>query len=215
MGCTLDSSDHFTPPCFSVTIRRSQFTNFGYMKPKVAEPVFVNSNYLMTHHSTVLQLTQFKGYVTVEDSTFEKHLIGYEDCGAGSVGTMPTDNYAIYGTKDKLQLKHVISITEHEHTIAIMGNTFQGNTAVKGVVYIELEEAQLSNSNPVLFYKNTFAKNAAYFGTSALFVRSKGTNVESHITSDGNPICTGIKLQENTFTNNFGCGGAVSGVVEF
>ena len=65
-------------------------------------------------------------------------------------------------------MKPLISIINTPYQITITDNTFDKNTVVKGLVYIE----SAHRSYPVLIAANTFTNNAAYFGTIGIYIRA-------------------------------------------
>ena len=60
------------------------------------------------------------------------------------------------------------------HPLLIAGNTFEKNSASKGLLYIDFSEESTSES-PFLMYKNTFTKNSGLLGTHVLTLVKKTT----------------------------------------
>ena len=96
------------------------------------------------------------------------------------------------------------------------GNTFQRNTGLKGLLYLEFED---SSVNPrLIIANNLFKNNGGYFDTSLIHLRAVapvGTSVYTQIPSDTASIfCTGYHFMSNEFTKNLGCpllgGGLIS-----
>lgn len=74
----------------------------------------------------------------------------------------------------------MITIFGTPHAIVIAENTFQSNSAVKGLVYIDSPH----RSQPLFIYKNIFTNNIAYFGTVGIFIRARTETVSSITTID-------------------------------
>jgi hypothetical protein len=70
--------------------------------------------------------------------------------------------------QDTLQVKSLIVVLENVGSIEIVQNTFNKNSAVKGVIYIE----NLEDMKYVLIHGNTFNYTATFFDASAIFIRS-------------------------------------------
>ena len=74
-----------------------------------------------------------------------------------------------------MQIKNLINIVNHDYEVIIEGNTFVGNSVIKGVVYVQLSD---SGSATALIKNNTFDQNFAYYGASAVFMRKNTSNLE-------------------------------------
>ena len=82
------------------------------------------------------------------------------------------DKYELYGSKNKLQIKNLISIRENRYNVRIIGNTFFNNSVVKGLIYIENYEEQWINGKHIIVFNNTFQYTATFYSTSVLFIRT-------------------------------------------
>ena len=83
-------------------------------------------------------------------------------------------NFATSSTsKDKLQIRSVISIVDHKYKIEIVKNQFTGNSGTKGVVYLDVQDRGTTD-NPVIIAHNTFTKNGGYIDGSAIYLRARG-----------------------------------------
>lgn len=51
---------------------------------------------------------------------------------------MGTDHYSIFGTKNNLQIRSLISVVNHWHKLELVENTFTQNSGTKGIVYLDL-----------------------------------------------------------------------------
>jgi hypothetical protein len=126
-----------------------------------------------------------------------------------------TDNYSIYGTKNHLQIRSLISIIKHWHKFELVGNTFTGNSGTKGIIYLDFYERK---TYPVYIAGNTFTKNAGHIDSNVIFLRAKGgvsQDVYSLTPSNGNLFCMGYLFSKNAFTNNFGCSQKAGGSIYF
>eukprot|EP00347_Sterkiella_histriomuscorum_P019724 403340532 len=142
---------------------------------------------------------------------FYNNTVAYPDCATLAMSLQQDyrydvnrDDFDLLGTKDKIQLKHIISIQQHSFGVNIMGNIFKGNSVVKGVINIQAQE-EIQSLYPLFIYGNQFIQNAAYFSTSAIHIRLYST--KQYPTNYGSVInwCANVHIEQNTFTNNFGC----------
>jgi hypothetical protein len=102
-----------------------------------------------------------------------------------------------------------------DHTIIIQKNTFNLNTAVKGLVYLDLT----ARTNPVLLAENTFTYNAAFIDASAFYIRAQPTVGVSVLSispaAETDLQCGGYYFYSNSYSYNAGCAGWESGVLQF
>lgn len=117
----------------------------------------------MLHQGKVLNLVGFMGDITVIDSLFSGNQLAYIGC------SVFTNIESKMSSNQNLQVKNIISVRNHSASIKLVNNTFETNSVVNGVVYLELVN---TDSTYALVTNNTFDSNMAYVGTSALIVRS-------------------------------------------
>eukprot|EP00347_Sterkiella_histriomuscorum_P024040 403332515 len=203
-SCSLINSDK--NPCFSISIKNTIFKQMYHFEQQQITPIKVNSNYGLVHHGKILNLDNFRGNVIIEDSSFLNNQQNFIDCSiAESIYNKESQSATtIFGTKDKFQMRHLISIQNHNFGIYIMNNNFDQNTVINGLVNILLQESQ-QGIYPTIIYKNTFTKNAAYYDTVGIQLRIQTSNLFQESISDSTLKCTGITVEENSFTYNFGC----------
>ena len=49
-----------------------------------------------------------------------------------------TDHYSNLGSKTVIQIKSLISVTNHAYRFDLLGNVFTGNTGTKGIIYLDM-----------------------------------------------------------------------------
>ncbi|CDW84918.1 UNKNOWN [Stylonychia lemnae] len=208
--CSIEQSDTL-PECFSILVQNASFIQMNHFVSKQNEMVQIRSTYNMINQGKILHLIDFRGNVTILDNKFLNNTLGFEDCSASAEISgifkydSSSDDYSIYGEKDKYQLKHLISIQGHLHGIHIIGNTFSQNTVIKGLINIQTEENLQQGANSILIARNTFTQNAAYFQTVGIHIRMKSTKQNQIPITNSSLYCTGISIQQNYFEKNFGC----------
>lgn len=214
-ACTLDTTAT-TGLCFSLTVDNCDFQDFG--SHKGAEtfnyPMFVDPGLGLQHYGTVFDLSGFKGNVEITNSRFDDNVLKYSTCDvaadilAGSDLSFE-DLYPSWGdAKSEVQIRAVVSITDHYHQVILADNEFNRNSGTKGVVYLDLHDR---TDHPLIVHGNTFDNNGGYVDASALNVRLRaasstpwstdvdGTFVETDI------FCANTVIEDNTFSNNYGC----------
>lgn len=103
-------------------------------------------------------MDDFPGAVTVDASHFQDNVFRYEACGRlgdtdlralgdepllRNARSVPLKNnmkrvYRKANTAfDKVQLKSLISVRNHNYTLAILKNTFERNSGTKGIIVLE------------------------------------------------------------------------------
>jgi len=169
----------------------------------------------------VLDLKSFRGDVFIANNVFSFNIAKYKDCSSAYDTLSDThslgDPYPSYGsTKDKVQIKSVVSVTDHHHAFTLIDNTFERNTGTKGVVYLDLFDR---TNHPLIISGNTFTSNGGYVDASVLHIRVRAKSTLTPGTtapdSPANFFCSNIDISSNTFTGNYGCGQAVGAVVRF
>eukprot|EP00347_Sterkiella_histriomuscorum_P003148 403365408 len=96
---------------------------------------------------------------------------------------------------------------------------FFNNTAVKGLVYLGVNYRE--ENTPIIMHGNTFIRNAAYYGASALFIRVRANPDalfvnfnESSIIDEQSQPCGGVSVVSNYYEKNHGCAGLRLNVVQ-
>ena len=51
-----------------------------------------------------------------------------------------TDHYSNIGSKTVIQIKSLISVTNHAYRFDLLGNVFTGNTGTKGIVFLDMQD---------------------------------------------------------------------------
>jgi hypothetical protein len=129
----------------------------------------------------VLDLINFQGNVWLESNTFTSNVLRYGSCdvaddmASGDALNLhaANDRYPNYsGSKNRLQIRSLISIIGHVHTIEIVKNTFDKNSGTKGIIYLDTHHR--SADNPVVIAHNTFTRNAGYLDASVIYIRARG-----------------------------------------
>lgn len=177
----------------------------------------------MRFYGQIVDLRGFLGHVQIQDNTFQFNTVKYQDCDAAYKIMADTNDYSSsdpyesYGSsKDKIQIKSVISVTDHHHDFYLIGNTFTRNTGTKGIVYLDLHDR---TNYPLIISDNDFASNGGYVDASVLHItlrapasKTPGTTIPNN---PGNYFCGNVDISHNQFTGNYGCGQAVGGVLRF
>ena len=132
------------------------------VNPSIVNATTTNAT-TMLHQGKVLNLVGFMGDITVIDSLFSGNQLAYIGC------SVFTNIESKMSSNQNLQVKNIISVRNHSASIKLVNNTFETNSVVNGVVYLELVN---TDSTYALVTNNTFDSNMAYVGTSALIVRS-------------------------------------------
>jgi hypothetical protein len=111
----------------------------------------------MKYYGTVLDLDAFFGPIKLHGNTFSNNVLKYSSCDLTSDMISATytgsDKYSIFGTKDNLQIRSVVSVVKHKHKFELIENTFTGNSGTKGIVYLDFYERK---TYPVYISGNTF-----------------------------------------------------------
>ena len=185
----------------------STFSYFNYEMKAQSAKVMVDPSFGLQYQGKILNLNAFDGQVTIQASTCSHNTLAFPSCSAltgfDDTPQKPEDNYYanIDSSKKKaLQLKNLISIRKNAQTVKLLENTFEFNSVVKGLVYIENTYEMSANENFVLVYGNVFNYTATFFETSAIFIRSE-TNIdmETYEPSPTQMPCLGLSIQTNTF----------------
>ncbi len=99
----------------------------------------------MRHVGQILDLDGFGGSVVVRGSMFDGIKVKIADCNAASsmqnnFNTLGGSNpYPVYGaSKTELQIKSVLSIVNHGYNFELLGNIFQYNSGIKGIIYLDI-----------------------------------------------------------------------------
>lgn len=92
-------------------------------------------------------------------------------------------------SKQGLLSQNLIQITQHKHGVILEGNKFTNNSALLGLVMVDLDNAL---TRGVLLLHNEFSFNSA-------FHRAVLLNLHSHYTSGVTTSCSGFHLLNNTF----------------
>jgi len=222
-GCSTSTSVT-TDLCFDLYVSGSTFSEFGKHKSQIDGPLWVDPDLNQQFYGSVFDLKGFRGDVAFVNNIFEENISNYQDCNTAE-DIMNSDNnysgtddpYPTYGDdKDYIQIKSVISVTDHFHGFYMTGNTFERNTGTKGVVYLDLHDRK---NHALVISGNTFESNGGYVDASVLHIRVRapsgktlGTTVPD---SPADFFCHNIDISSNTFTYNYGCGQAVGGVIRF
>jgi len=149
----------------------------------------------MDHYGQVLGLYNFKGAVTVTDSTFTKFKLEHASCDVGE-NLSATDHLSYnednsfttkFTSSDrtardyKTQVKNLISIRVDDETlvqqpISIYGNIFEDNAVIKGLVYLDLPQR---TTEAVLLVGNAVSYTFSYYHTAVFHIRNQVTSVLS------------------------------------
>ena len=155
----------------------------------------------MDYYGQVLGLYNFKGAVTVSDSTFMKMRLEHSSCDVGynlsetTHKTLSEDETFNEGNsfttkftssdrtaRDyKTQVKNIISIRVDDETlvqqpISIYGNIFEDNAVIKGLVYLDLPQR---TTEAVLLVGNAVSYTFSYYHTAVFHIRNQVTSVLS------------------------------------
>lgn len=205
--------------CYSLTIDNCDFTDFG--SHKGAEtfnfPMFVDPDLGLQHYGTVIDLSGFKGNVAITNSRFNDNTLKYASCDVaaeiialtgGNTGSFE-DRYPSWGTaKTEVQIRAVVSITDHHHQVILADNEFNRNSGTKGVVYLDLHDR---TDHPLIIHGNKFDNNGGYIDASALNVRMRAASSTPWTTDVDNGFveadifCANTVIEDNIFSNNYGC----------
>jgi len=174
-GCNKGST-HTSDLCFDLYVEGSTFTYFGAHKDSLDGPLWVDPDLNQQFLGTVFDLRAFRGNIAFVNNEFEYNKVKYLTCDTASDIMNGVDNrsgtddpYPHYGTtKDEIQIKSVISVTDHYHAFYMTGNTFNRNTGTKGVVYLDLQDRK---TYPLVISGNTFTNNGGYVDASVLHIR--------------------------------------------
>ena len=83
---------------------------------------------------------------------------------------------------DKLQIKNLFSIRRHSYAITIINNTFQANSVIKGLIYIDSSFIP----STIEIRGNVFNHNFAYLATSAIYIRRDVVDFHYQVPWPGN-----------------------------
>lgn len=64
-----------------------------------------------------------------------------------------------------------------------MGNTFKGNSVLKGIINIQMMESA-SGNYPIVIFNNEFIQNGAFYSTNAIHIRLY--SIKQYLTSFSN-----------------------------
>lgn len=103
--------------------------------PPVQSPTIVPTGSPLQYQGKILNLLDFKGDVTIMDSTFSNIQLRIAAC---SVFDGIESSFQL---GQSLQIKNLLSIRRHQYTLSLVNNTFNTNSAIKGLVYIETKQA--------------------------------------------------------------------------
>lgn len=181
----------------------------------------VNSGMGLRYLGQILNLKNFQGTVSVSLNNFLDNYIMYGSCGAGqkihdSIDQQPV-YYSVMGQRLYSQMRNLISIIGTDYQIVIAENTFNDNSAVKGLIYIDSNH----RTKPLFIYKNTFINNIGYFGTVSIFIRGRTNTGISNIVADtytpaeATLQCGGYHIDSNYFEHNIACPSVGEAIVEF
>jgi len=222
-GCSTATTDT-TNLCFSLTIDDCIFQDFG--SHKGAEtfdfPMLVDPDLGLRFYGTVIDLSDFRGHVSITNSEFTDNTLSYTSCDVAA--DILADSYGDFedlypswgGTKTEVQIRAVVSIQNHYHQVILAGNTFSGNSETKGVVYLDVHDR---TSNHLIIHGNIFENNAGYLEASALNVRIRASSSTPHTNVDSSfgtadIYCANTLIEDNTFTDNYGCQYEVGAVLK-
>lgn len=138
-GCTE------TAPCLSISIDTTTFSSINTQATQESTPVTVNPAGKLQYMGIILDLDGFEGSVSLISNTFTGIGPRYTTCTiARQMDTNPTysaanDDYPSYGTKNKYQIKSLISIVNHKYTADFVLNTFLKCTGTKGIIYLDMK----------------------------------------------------------------------------
>ena len=149
----------------------------------------------------MIDLVGFAGNVLLVSNTFTSNTLMYQSCDQAyqisnndNTAFLSNDNYPNFGSsKTKVQIKSVISIVQTTFKVEIAMNTFTGNSGTKGIIYIDSYDR--GTTLPVVVAYNTFQQNAGYVDAGVIYVRARGRNGMSILTTnpdDTNYFCAGI-----------------------
>lgn len=169
----------------------------------------------------MIDLVGFAGNVLLVSNTFTSNTLMYQSCDQAyqissndNTAFLLNDNYPNFGSsKTKVQIKSVISIVQTTFKVEIAMNTFTGNSGTKGIIYIDSYDR--GTTLPVVVAYNTFQQNAGYVDAGVIYVRARGRNGMSILTTnpdDTNYFCAGYHFEGNSFVENLSCprsGGAI------
>lgn len=83
----------------------------------------------------------------------------------------------------------VINILDHQKGLKLIGNRFDNNSGLRGVVLVEVPSKY---EKGVFIYDNTFIHNTGW-------VRANALNLRSAWTPDAPEACSGFYLEKNQF----------------
>jgi len=79
-----------------------------------------------------------------------------------------------------------------EHTVSLLGNTFNKNTGTKGLIYLDMKHSAAKERAAIV--GNIFTYNAGYLDSSAIYIRARGPtgkDVYNVLGSDSEAYCGG------------------------
>ncbi len=138
----------------------------------------------MQYSGSVLDLVGFLGHIVLNGNTFTQNIVSYASCRVsddmgGNIRTNfdLNDKYPSFSTsgtssKNKLQIRSLISIVSHAHKVEIVNNIFSKNSGTKGIIYLDTYDR--GSTLPVIIASNQFTRNAGYIDASAIFIRARG-----------------------------------------
>eukprot|EP00347_Sterkiella_histriomuscorum_P008523 403344775 len=229
-NCSLDNFDDLQQSCFLINITQSNYTNSDYMKEAQSVVTFVNTNLSSIHFSLVVDLKNYPGSIVITNNNFENNQIQVKDC---SVNQKLEHNFqlalhpeiGLIQNQDNIQFRHLISVIDDQYSqnksgqIILINNRFFNNTAVKGLVYLGVNYRE--QNTPIIIYGNSFIRNAAYYGASALYIRVRAkpdalydSFNQSSIIDEKSQPCGGVNVVSNYYEKNHGCAGLRLNVVQ-
>ena len=192
------------------------------MKAIETNPIWIDDTLRMEYVGQILDLDAFGGSVIVRGSNFNGIKVRLQNCNAATSmqnnfttlgGTNP---YPVYGvSKTKLQIKSVISLLNHDYDFELLGNIFEHNSGIKGIIYLDILHRSIYHT---LIAHNVFRGNTGYLDASVIFLRARALvsiNIDSEVPTSGNTFCTGYHFQENYFDKNIGCSKRAGAVLKF
>eukprot|EP00347_Sterkiella_histriomuscorum_P009503 403340963 len=183
-------STSFTSPCFQINIWFSTFENFGSQKDSRSAPVWVNPQYKMQYYGQILDLDSFKGHISIFSSTFQTNKLKFDDCDVGrqiknNVKTGFVDRFPSLGSKTVIQMKSLISVSNHDYRIDIVENLARGNQGQS--IYTTIPDSETTQfCTGYLFDRNTINNNAGcpFYSGGAFHMQCVDYDQQSNFAND-------------------------------
>jgi len=218
--------------CHNITIKNSDFKNYNPLKTTYLETDDVHNI-----EGAVLALHNMDGPITIEGCDFENMLAfsrmsttedmqhdcltydpekwGAEDKGQSRHNIGPESLYKVYldkhfrkyaeNTDVNTSITAVVHLRNVTQGLVIHKNTFNSiYTLVGGAIYIE----GFNNTfgAPIIISGNTFTNNFAQFMGANIFIYKYSYNIPRL-------NCSGIYVDSNIFSDNYGCKNTIGNVV--